>query len=149
MPRARIAFGERRPASTAASQYGGQPELRREVSSLKKANLSLPLRIAAVLDSRPFGWPLHRNFAWLSFFSRTRVLKPVVVFLFSLLTLALSSPAWATISLSQHTSKDAGTGTSSTLAFGSNNAAGNFIAVCIRGGAQNQTFTVTDTRNGY
>src|SRR5882724_9628642 len=71
------------------------------------------------------------------------------LFVFCLLTLALSSPAWATISLSQHTSKDPGTTTSSTLAFGSNNTAGNFIAVCIRGGALNQTFTVTDTRNSY
>jgi hypothetical protein len=53
-----------------------------------------------------------------------------------------ASPA---IALVQHTSKDAGTTNSSTVAFPSNNAAGNWIGVCIRAGAVNETFTVTDS----
>ena len=52
----------------------------------------------------------------------------------------------AGIKLLQHTSKDAGTTTSSTLAFASNNAAGNWIAVCIRAGSTGQVFTVADSR---
>jgi len=57
------------------------------------------------------------------------------------------------IVLAQHVSKDAGTATSSTLAFNSNNVAGNWIAVAVRAGATNENFTVTDssgaTRLGY
>ncbi|HEY6391662.1 MAG TPA: IPT/TIG domain-containing protein, partial [Bryobacteraceae bacterium] len=50
------------------------------------------------------------------------------------------------ISLVQHISKDAGVTTSSSLAFGSPNAAGNWIAVCIRGGnSSSQIFTVSDS----
>ena len=45
----------------------------------------------------------------------------------------------------QHTSEDAGTATSGTLAFPSGNTAGNWIGVCIRAGAVNETFTVTDS----
>ena len=56
----------------------------------------------------------------------------------------------STISLIQHTSQDAGTTTSSTLAFAANNTAGNWIAVVIRAGQPGQGFTVTDTRgNSY
>jgi len=52
----------------------------------------------------------------------------------------------ANIALVQHTSKDAGTTTSSTLAFASANSAGNFIAVTIRGGlSSSQVFTVKDS----
>ena len=50
------------------------------------------------------------------------------------------------ISLVQHAGKDAGTATSSTLAFPSANTAGNWLAVAIRAGNTGQTFTVTDTR---
>jgi hypothetical protein len=49
------------------------------------------------------------------------------------------------ISLVQHTSKDAGVTASSTLAFSSNNTAGNWIAVCIRAGHASQVLTVTDS----
>ena len=52
----------------------------------------------------------------------------------------------ATIALVQHASHDAGTTTSSTLAFKSNNTAGNWIGVCVRAGAQNETITVTDSK---
>ena len=56
----------------------------------------------------------------------------------------------STITLIQHTSQDAGTTTSSTLAFAANNTAGNWIAVVIRAGQPGQGFTVTDTRgNSY
>jgi RHS repeat-associated protein len=50
------------------------------------------------------------------------------------------------IALVQHTSKDAGTTTSSTLAFTANNTAGNWIAVVIRAGLSGEVFTVSDSR---
>ena len=50
------------------------------------------------------------------------------------------------IKLIQHVGKDAGSTTSSTLAFPANNTAGNWIAVAIRAGRSGQLFTVTDTR---
>jgi len=50
------------------------------------------------------------------------------------------------VSLVQHTGKDAGTATSSSLAFNANNSAGNFIGVCIRAGHSGQVFTVTDAQ---
>ena len=49
------------------------------------------------------------------------------------------------ISLVQHTSKDAGSTTSSSLAFAADTTAGNWIGVVIRAGRTGQTFTVTDT----
>lgn len=57
----------------------------------------------------------------------------------------------APIALVQHISKDAGTTTSSTLAFAGANTAGNFIAVAIRGGlSSSQVFTVSDSNaNSY
>src|SRR6266571_4327311 len=52
----------------------------------------------------------------------------------------------SSIALVQHTSKDAGTTTTSSLAFVSPNAAGNWIAVSIRGGlSSSQVFTVSDS----
>jgi 5-hydroxyisourate hydrolase-like protein (transthyretin family) len=51
----------------------------------------------------------------------------------------------AGISLVQHTSKDAGTTTTSSLAFVNPNTTGNWIAVCIRGGWPGEVFTVTDS----
>ncbi len=54
------------------------------------------------------------------------------------------------IALVQHASKDAGSTTSSALAFGKNNTAGNWIAVCVRAGALNETVLVADSkRNTY
>jgi hypothetical protein len=50
------------------------------------------------------------------------------------------------IALVQHTSKDAGTISSSSLAFSANNTAGNFIAVVIRAGKSGQLFSVSDSR---
>jgi len=59
-------------------------------------------------------------------------------------------PAQGGIVLVQHASKDAGTTTSSSLAFNQNNAAGNWIAVVIRAGRSGQVFTVTDSqKNAY
>jgi len=56
----------------------------------------------------------------------------------------------AGIVLVQHRSKDAGTTASSTLAFNSNNTAGNWIAVVVRAGRAGQVLTVSDTRgNSY
>jgi hypothetical protein len=52
----------------------------------------------------------------------------------------------APITLIQHTSKDAGLTSSSSLAFTTNNTAGNFIAVVIRAGKPSQVFTVSDSR---
>ena len=54
--------------------------------------------------------------------------------------------AEAAITLVQHAGKDAGTVTSSTLAFPSNNTAGNWLAVAIRAGRTGQVFAVTDSR---
>jgi hypothetical protein len=50
------------------------------------------------------------------------------------------------ITLTQSAGKDAGSATSSSLAFNTNNTAGNFIAVCVRAGMSGQTITVTDSR---
>jgi hypothetical protein len=59
-------------------------------------------------------------------------------------------PPAAGIKLVQHASKDAGITTSSSLAFPSNNTAGNWIAVCIRAGKAGQVITVSDSRgNAY
>jgi hypothetical protein len=52
----------------------------------------------------------------------------------------------STIALVQHTSKDAGTVASATLAFNSNNTAGNWIGVCVRAGHSGELFTVVDSR---
>jgi hypothetical protein len=63
-----------------------------------------------------------------------------------LLVLGASEQAkGAGITLVQGTNKDAGTTTSATLGFNSNNSAGNWIGVCIRAGVVNQSFTVTDS----
>src|SRR5438132_3699198 len=59
-------------------------------------------------------------------------------------------PQPVAITLLQHTSKDAGTATSTSLAFPSNNTAGNWIAVAIRAGHSGQLFTVKDSNgNAY
>src|SRR5262245_17584834 len=66
--------------------------------------------------------------------------------LLSLNVNAQSSP----IALVQHASKDAGTTTSSSLAFPRNNTAGNWIAVVVRAGRSGQVITVGDTsQNKY
>jgi hypothetical protein len=79
---------------------------------------------------------------------------PVARFVALLLLVLLGGAfgqAQAAITLVQHTGKDAGTTTTSTLAFASPNTAGNWIAVSIRGGLSNsQVFTVTDSNgNSY
>ncbi len=71
-------------------------------------------------------------------------LLPAILFL--VLCGALVRGQSAPISLVQHTGKDAGTTTSSSLAFTANNTAGNWIAVVIRGGGTGQVFTVSDSR---
>jgi len=56
----------------------------------------------------------------------------------------------ATIALVQHASKDAGTGTATTLAFKAANIAGNWIGVSVRGGHSGEVFTITDPQgNAY
>ncbi len=68
----------------------------------------------------------------------------------ALFAVIAGTPANAqSITLVQHAGKDAGTSTSSTLAFPSANTAGNWIAVVIRAGALNETITVSDSRNSY
>jgi hypothetical protein len=47
--------------------------------------------------------------------------------------------------LVQQAGKDAGMTSSTTLAFSSNNTAGNLIVVCVRASELNQVFSVTDT----
>jgi hypothetical protein len=52
----------------------------------------------------------------------------------------------AAITLVQHTSLDLRATTSGSLAFKSNNTAGNWIAICVRGGnSSSQIFTITDS----
>jgi len=51
----------------------------------------------------------------------------------------------APIALVQHSSKDAGASSSSSLAFNSTNTAGNWIAVVARAGKSGQIFTVSDS----
>ena len=54
------------------------------------------------------------------------------------------------ITLVQHAGRDAGTTTSSSLAFPSANTAGNWIGVAVRAGGTGQTFAVSDSRgNSY
>jgi len=52
----------------------------------------------------------------------------------------------APLALIQQAGKDAGTTASTTLAFPSSNAAGNWIGVAVRAGGTNQVITITDTR---
>jgi len=54
-------------------------------------------------------------------------------------------PPSVAISLVQHVSRDAGTTTSSTLAFTSNNVAGDLIVVSIRASSTGQVFSVSDS----
>src|SRR5579862_5609852 len=71
-------------------------------------------------------------------------------FLIALLFFVSPGAADAGVTLVQHTSKDAGTTTSSSLPFNSNNTLGNFIAVFIRAGHSGETFTVSDSKgNAY
>src|SRR5215470_2690001 len=75
-----------------------------------------------------------------------RMLKFFALLLFVLLAGEFGQAQAAGITLVQHVGKDAGTTTTSTLAFASANTAGNFIAVAIRGGlSSSQVFTVTDS----
>ena len=81
--------------------------------------------------------------------SNTRILVGRVALCSLLLLLlagAFTRAQAAGIALVQHIGKDAGTTTTSTLAFPSANTAGNFIAIVIRGGLSNsQVFTVKDS----
>src|SRR5262249_54146471 len=52
----------------------------------------------------------------------------------------------APVSLVQHVDVDAGSVASPATAFPSANTGGNFIALAIRAGIPNQTFTISDTR---
>jgi hypothetical protein len=75
--------------------------------------------------------------------SRTSRLASTFLVLLALpICAAAQTPAVARV---QHTGKDAGTTTSSFLAFPNPNTSGNWIAVCIRAGHTGETFTVTDT----
>src|SRR5881296_3225569 len=76
--------------------------------------------------------------------------RPLALFLLIFVAIAWGSvgalPAMASPTLVQHVSKDAGVTLSSSLAFSSNNTAGNWIGVVIRAGKTGQVFTVTDSR---
>jgi hypothetical protein len=73
------------------------------------------------------------------------VARLVVVLLFLLLGGGLGK-AQTAITLVQHVSRDAGATTTSTLAFVSPNTAGDWLAVCVRGGSSSsQVFTITDS----
>src|SRR5215469_15373112 len=79
-------------------------------------------------------------------FTAIRVTRLLAWLPLLLLAGSFSQAQAAGITLVQHVGKDAGTTTTSTLAFASANTAGNFIAVAIRGGlSSSQVFTVTDS----
>jgi IPT/TIG domain/Family of unknown function (DUF6298)/Putative collagen-binding domain of a collagenase len=59
----------------------------------------------------------------------------------------ITSSKAAGISFVQRASADAGTTTHSTLAFPHANAAGNWIAVCVRAGRSGESFTVSDSHS--
>jgi len=76
-----------------------------------------------------------------------KCMTTLLVFLLGAACVSSSARAQAsTIALVQHTSKDAGTAASASLAFNSNNIAGNWIGVCVRAGHSGQLFTVVDSR---
>ena len=66
-------------------------------------------------------------------------------FLLVFLFVVLPRVADAGVTLVQHVSKDAGTTTSSSLSFVSNNTQGNWLAVCIRAGQSGEAFSVSDS----
>ncbi len=70
----------------------------------------------------------------------------LVTLLLSMLLIFGVGEAEASVALVQHTSVDVALATSATLAFNSNNTAGNWIGVCIRAGRSSEVFTVTDSR---
>src|SRR5438445_400141 len=75
-----------------------------------------------------------------------RVARSFALLLLLLLAEGFSQAQAAGIALVQHVGKDAGTTTTSTLAFASSNTAGNFIGVAVRGGLSSaQVFTITDS----
>ncbi|MGC1943643.1 MAG: IPT/TIG domain-containing protein, partial [Candidatus Acidiferrales bacterium] len=86
----------------------------------------------------------HRG---LSLNSRVRLSHFLLFALFSLLAGNSARAQSGPITLVQHTSKDAGTTTSSALGFASSNTAGNWIGVVVRAGALNETVTVSDTNH--
>jgi hypothetical protein len=59
-------------------------------------------------------------------------------------TFTVATPA--SISLVQHVEVDAGTTTNASKSFAAANTGGNFIALAVRAGVTNQTFTISDTR---
>src|SRR5262245_4216682 len=78
--------------------------------------------------------------------SRNFSIRWSVLVQLTLVTLFCEAQARAQITLLQHAGKDAGTTTSSSLAFPAGNTAGNWLAVVVRAGLTGQEFTVTDTR---
>src|SRR5437660_9556017 len=66
-------------------------------------------------------------------------------FLFVFLFVVLPRVTEAGVALVPHVSKDAGTTTSSSLSFVSNNTQGNWLAVCIRAGQSGEAFSVSDS----
>jgi uncharacterized repeat protein (TIGR01451 family) len=74
------------------------------------------------------------------------VRRRLLVVLLAVMPASYGSESLAAIAMIQHAGRDAGTTTSSTLAFPSANTAGNFLAVAIRAGGAGQNITVIDTR---
>ena len=75
----------------------------------------------------------------------TRILRFALLALVLVVHAPSAVPAGG-ITLVQHASSDAGTTNTTVLAFPSNNTAGNWIGVCIRAGALNESFTVVDSK---
>ena len=81
------------------------------------------------------------------FLFRLRIVRTLPLFVvFLMLLTATGVHAQSAIGLVQHADKDGGTTTTTSLAFASPNTAGNWIAVCARGGfSSSQVFTVSDS----
>jgi len=75
----------------------------------------------------------------------TRILRFALLALVLVVHAPSAVPAGG-ITLVQHASSDAGTTNTTVMAFPSNNTAGNWIGVCIRAGALNESFTVVDSK---
>jgi len=85
------------------------------------------------IDFRRAGWPVFG--VWLA---------AVVMSSYVLSVVREVGAQTSGITLVQHTNKDAGASSASTLAFTSTNSAGNWIGVAIRAGSSGDTLTVSD-----
>ena len=102
------------------------------------------MKLGRLQESSVRSMPRVRQSAAAALWCKLANLCAIVFFVASLLTTGAARTN-AQIALMQRGSLDAGSTGSGTLAFPSNNTAGNWIAVCIRAGAMNEAFSITDS----